>query len=71
MQQTLNRGKDGSNVVGRAPPVLEDVEAELPVRVDVWMEHAREELDRRRLVGVRFVKGEDEAEGSVLEGSFG
>lgn len=56
MQQTLNRREDSRNVVGRAPPVLKDVEAELPIRIHVRVEHAREELDRRRFVGVRFVE---------------
>lgn len=71
MQQALNTRQDGGNVVRRAPSVLEDVQAELAVRVDVRVEHAAEELDRWGLVRVRFVKGQDEAKGAVLERGVG
>lgn len=47
VEKTLDGGEDGSDVVGRAPAVLENVEAELAVGVDVGMEHLRDELDRR------------------------
>lgn len=71
MQQALNAGEDSGHIVRRAPAILENVEAELAVCVDVWVEHSAEELDRWRLVGVAFVEGEHQLEGAVLEGRLG
>lgn len=71
MQETLNGSQNGRYVVRRTPTILEDIEAQFPVCIDVGMEHPRQELDRRRFVGVRFVECEDESEGPVFEGSLG
>ena len=67
MEQALDRGEDRSDVVRRRPSVLENVEAELPVRVHVRMEHPREEFHRRGLVRVRLIKGQQEFESAVFE----
>jgi hypothetical protein len=67
----LDAGQDCSNVVRRTPAVLEDVQTELSVVVDVWMEHAREELDSRWPVRILLVKGEHEPEGAVFERCIG
>lgn len=52
MKEALDGRQDGGDVVCGAPPVLEDVEAELAIGVNVWMEHAGEEFDLRRFVRV-------------------
>ncbi|KAI9069717.1 hypothetical protein FKP32DRAFT_42608 [Trametes sanguinea] len=67
VQERLDRGQDRRDVVRRRPPVLEDVQAELPVRVHVRVEHPRQELHRRRLVRVRLVEREQQLECPVLE----
>ena len=63
----LYAGKDGGNVVGGAPAVLQDVETELAGGVDVWVEHLRDELDSGRLVGVLLFEMHHQAKGAVLE----
>ena len=68
MKQTLYGSQDSSDVVGGAPPVLENVEAEFTIGIYVWMKHPRQELDLRRLVRIRLVKGKEELEGAVLKG---
>ena len=67
MQQALDRGEDRRDVVRRRPSILENVEAKLPVRVHVRMEHPREEFHRRGLVRVRLVKRQQEFESAVFE----
>jgi len=67
MKQTLDARQDCSDVVCGRPSVLQDVKAELAVCVHIRVEHAREELDGRRLVGVRFVEGQEELEGTIFE----
>lgn len=64
----LNTRQDRRDVVCRAPPVLQDVQAELPGGVHVRVEHLADELDLRRFVGVLFLELEDELEGAVFEG---
>lgn len=71
MEQALYGGEDGCDVVGGAPAVLEDVEAQLPVGVHVWVEHGAQELDRRGLVRVRLVKCQHQPERAVLERRLG
>ena len=71
MKQALDGSQDGCDVVGGAPPVLENVETEFTGGVHVWMEHAGEELDLRRLVRIRLIKSEQELESTVLKGSLG
>jgi len=67
VQQALDGREDRRDVVRRRPSVLENVEAELPVRVHVRMEHPREEFYRRGLVRVRFIKSQQEFECAVFE----
>lgn len=50
---------------------MENIETELAIGVHVWMEHARKELDGRWLVGVGFVKGQQELERAILKGRIG
>ncbi len=52
VQQGLDGRQDGRDVVGGAPPVLQDVQADAAVRVHVRVEHAADEAHRRRLVRV-------------------
>ena len=68
VQETLDGSEDGGNIVRGGPSILEDIQAELAVRVHVRMEHAREELDGRWLVRIRLVKGQHELECAVFEG---
>lgn len=65
----LNRCQDGSNIVGRTPAVLQDVQTQLASAVYVGVEHLRDELDAGRFVGVLFFEMHDEAECAVLERS--
>ena len=64
--QWLDTGEDGGDVVGGAPPVLEDVEADAAVRVDVGMEHLGQELHHRRLVGILLAELQGQLECSIL-----
>lgn len=64
----LNARQDSSNIVRRAPAVLQDVQAQLPGGVDVGVEHLADELDGWRLVGVLLLELHHESESSVLEG---
>ena len=66
VQQRLDGGEDGGDVVGGAPPVLEDVEADAAVRVDVGMEHLGQELHHRRLVGILLAELQGQLECSIL-----
>lgn len=40
VQETLNGSEDGGYVVRRRPAILENVQTELAIGVDIWMEHA-------------------------------
>jgi hypothetical protein len=71
VEQALHTRQDRRHVIGRTPAVLQDVEAQLAGRVDVWVEHLRDELDAGRLVGVLLLEVHDEAEGAVLERCVG
>ena len=64
--QWLDTGEDGGDVVGGAPPVLEDVKADAAVRVDVGMEHLGQELHHRRLVGILLAELQGQLERSIL-----
>ena len=69
--QRLDAGEDGGHVVGGAPPVLQDVEADAAVSVDVGVEHLRRELHHRRLVRVLLAELQRQLEGAVLEHNDG
>ena len=69
--QRLDAGEDGGHVVGGAPPVLQDVEADAAVSVDVGVEHLRRELHHRRLVRVLLAELQCQLEGAVLEHNDG
>lgn len=44
MEERLHRGEYGSDVIGGRPPVLENVKAQLSVRIHIWMKHLRQKL---------------------------
>lgn len=67
MQQTLDTGQDRRNIVSRAPAVLENVQAELAIRVDIRVEHFAEEFHSRGLVGIGLVKRKEQLERAVLK----
>jgi hypothetical protein len=67
----LNTCQDRRNIVGRRPPVLQDIQTQLACPVYVRVEHLANELDARRLVRVCFLEMHDEAEGAILKGSIG
>ena len=67
----LDAGQDGRDIVRRAPPVLQNVEAELARRVHVGVEHLTDELDRGRLVGVLLLKVHHQSESAVLKRGIG
>lgn len=67
----LNARQDCGNVVGRAPSVLQDVEAELARSVDIGVEHLTNEFDLRRFVGVLLFELHHQSESPVLEGCVG
>ena len=56
MQQTLNTRQNRRYIISRAPPVLQDIQTQLSVRVHVRVKHLREEFDGRRFVRVGFVE---------------
>ena len=64
----LYTGENGSDIVCRAPSVLQYVEAKLSSAVDVGMKHGADELDSRWLVWVLFFKVHHKAECSIFEG---
>lgn len=66
----LNACQDSCDIVGRAPPVLKNIETELSGGVNIWMEHLADELDRGRLVRVLFLEVHYEPKGSILEGGI-
>ena len=63
----LNACQNSGHIVGRAPTLLENVQAELAGSVDVRVEHLANKFDARRLVGVLFFKVHHEAERPVFE----
>ena len=71
MQQALHARKNGCDIVGGAPSVLENVETQLAVCIDIGVEHAREKLDRGRLVGVLLVECQDQLECPILKRCVG
>ena len=66
----MNTREDGGHVVGGAPPVLEDVQADAAVCVDVGVEHLGEELDHGGLVGLLFTELQGQLECSILRTSI-
>jgi hypothetical protein len=65
----LNTGQDCSHIIGRAPPILQDIQAELTSTVDIRVKHLANELDAWRLVGVLLFEVHNEAEGAIFERS--
>jgi len=56
MQQTLNTRQNRRDIISRTPPILQDIQTQLSVRVHVRVKHLREEFDGRRFVRVGFVE---------------
>lgn len=67
MEQALYARQNRRNIVGRRPPVLQNVQTKLPVRVYVWVEHSGQKPDRGRFVWIGFIEREDEFKSSVFE----
>ena len=67
MKETLDTCEDRCDIVCRAPSVLEDIEAQFPIRINIRMEHLAQKFHSRGFVGVRFVKGQQEFECAILE----
>ena len=67
----MNAGKHSGYIVCRTPPVLQDVQAQLPRPIYVWMEHLADELDQRGFVWVLLLELHNESEGAVLERRVG
>lgn len=55
----LNTRQDRRNIIRRTPPVLQDIQAQLPSGVDIGMEHLADELDRGWLVWVLLLELHD------------
>jgi hypothetical protein len=55
----LNARQDSSNIVGRTPSVLEDIQAKFAGPVDIWMEHVADEFDSGGFIGIGFFKVHD------------
>lgn len=70
MQEALDTRQDGSDVVRRTPSVLQNVEAQLAVRIHVRVEHAREKLHGGGFVRVALVERQQQLERAVLERRF-
>jgi hypothetical protein len=66
----LDTGQNGGHVVGGAPTILQDVEAELACAVDVGVEHLADELDARRFVWILFLEVHHETEGAIFKGGI-
>ena len=67
----LDGGEDGSDVISRAPPVLQDVQADVAAGVDVRVEDPVGELDDGCFVRVVLVKVQAEPEDTVGERCVG
>lgn len=63
----LNTGQYGSDIVCRTPPILQNIQAQLPRVVYVWMKHLTDELDSWRLIRVLLLKMHDQSEGAVFK----
>ncbi len=57
IQQALHARQDCRDVISRAPSILQDIEAELSVVIDVWVEHLAHEPDRGGFIGVGVGEG--------------
>ena len=64
----LNAGQDRGDVICRTPSVLQNVQAELPGGVDVWVEHLADEFDGGRLIRILLFELHHQPECSILEG---
>lgn len=67
----LDTSQDSSDIVGRTPSVLKNIQAQLPCGVYVGVEHLADELDLRRLVRVLLFELHDESESAILEWGVG
>lgn len=67
----LNTCKHCSNIISRAPSVLQDVQAQLASSVDVGMKHLADKLDGGWLVRVLLLKMHHKAECAIFEGCIG
>lgn len=63
----LNTGQYGGDIVGRTPPILQYIQAQLPRVVYVWMKHLTDELDSWRLIRVLLLKMHDQSKGAIFK----
>lgn len=57
-EERLNGREESADVVARRPLILEEVQAEVPVSVDVRVIHLAVESNFRRFVGISVAKGD-------------
>ena len=62
-------GQNCRHIIGWAPSILEDIQAEFTGGINIRMEHLTDELDRRRFIRVLLLKMHNEPKGTVFEGS--
>lgn len=67
----LDAGQDSGDIVGGAPSVLKDIQAQLACGIDVGVEHLADELDGRRLVRILLLEMHHESESAVLKWRVG
>lgn len=67
----LNTRQDRGDIVCRTPPILQNVQAQLPRRIHIRMKHLRYELDSWRFVRIRFFELHYQSERAVFKGSVG
>lgn len=57
-----------SDIVGRAPPVLENIQTELAGGVDIGMEHLADKFHPGRFIRILFLEMHHKPEGTILKG---
>ena len=64
--QRLDAGEDSRHIIGWAPAVLEDIQADASISIDVGMEHLGKEFHHRGLVRVLLTELHSQLESSIL-----
>lgn len=67
IRMPLNARQNCSHIIRRTPPVLQDIQAQFPRTVNVWVKHLADKFDSRWFVGILLFKVHDQAEGSIFE----
>lgn len=63
----LNTRQNRRDIIRRTPPILQNIQAQLPSIINIRMEHLANKLDARRFVWVLFFEVHDESECAVFE----